>query len=251
MAKRRRRVREVIRKVGEAIASGPIDIAFAGIGENGHLAFNDPPADFETRAPYLVVKLDEACRMQQVGEGWFGGLGEVPVEAISMSVRQIHGCAGNHRCGAGRAQGRGGEDMFRGRDLADGSGFDFAFPRSRRRFTSTGIQRLAQRTDARSIRGASMTRRPGLRSTAQRANGGSAPAEFRTALVDWRDSVCVHGHQLYRPADAVDSRAISEAGFSLDEHRLREHRDRVSRWRIRLGRRFAGGRSIVSARDAD
>lgn len=82
-------VREVIRKVGEAIASGPIDVAFAGIGENGHLAFNDPPADFETRAPYLVVKLDEACRMQQVGEGWFGGLGEVPVEAISMSVRQI------------------------------------------------------------------------------------------------------------------------------------------------------------------
>ncbi|MGC1903360.1 MAG: glucosamine-6-phosphate deaminase [Candidatus Acidiferrum sp.] len=82
-------VREVIRKVGEAIASGPIDIAFAGIGENGHLAFNDPPADFETCAPYLLVKLDEACRMQQVGEGWFGGLGEVPIEAISMSVRQI------------------------------------------------------------------------------------------------------------------------------------------------------------------
>jgi glucosamine-6-phosphate deaminase len=82
-------VREVIRKVGEAIASGPIDVAFAGIGENGHLAFNDPPADFETSAPYLLVKLDEACRMQQVGEGWFGGLGEVPIEAISMSVRQI------------------------------------------------------------------------------------------------------------------------------------------------------------------
>jgi glucosamine-6-phosphate deaminase len=82
-------VRGVIRKVGEAIASGPIDVAFAGIGENGHLAFNDPPADFETREPYLLVKLDEACRMQQVGEGWFGGLDEVPIEAISMSVRQI------------------------------------------------------------------------------------------------------------------------------------------------------------------
>jgi len=60
-----------------------------GIGENGHLAFNDPPADFETEEPYLVVELDEACRRQQLGEGWFGSLDEVPGRAISMSVRQI------------------------------------------------------------------------------------------------------------------------------------------------------------------
>jgi glucosamine-6-phosphate deaminase len=64
-------------------------MTFAGIGENGHLAFNDPPADFETEEPYLVVELDEACRRQQVGEGWFGDISEVPRQAISMSVRQI------------------------------------------------------------------------------------------------------------------------------------------------------------------
>src|SRR5436190_10614776 len=61
----------VRRTVGAAIASAPIDVAFVGIGENTHLAFNDPPADFETTEPYLVVALDEACRRQQVGEGWF------------------------------------------------------------------------------------------------------------------------------------------------------------------------------------
>ena len=81
--------RVVARRVGEELASAPIDLAFVGIGENGHLAFNDPPADFETEEPYLVVRLDEACRRQQVGEGWFGDISEVPVEAISMSVRQI------------------------------------------------------------------------------------------------------------------------------------------------------------------
>ena len=62
---------EVVRRVGKDLASAPIDIAFLGIGENGHLAFNDPPADFEIEDPYLIVTLDEACRMQQVGEAWF------------------------------------------------------------------------------------------------------------------------------------------------------------------------------------
>jgi glucosamine-6-phosphate deaminase len=81
--------REVARRVGAAIREGPVDVAFAGIGENGHLAFNDPPADFETEEPYLVVELDEACRRQQVGEGWFRDISEVPRQAISMSVRQI------------------------------------------------------------------------------------------------------------------------------------------------------------------
>jgi glucosamine-6-phosphate deaminase len=76
-------------KVGEIIQKHPIDVAFVGIGENGHLAFNDPPADFETEEPYLVVELDEACRRQQLGEGWFPTLGDVPQRAISMSVRQI------------------------------------------------------------------------------------------------------------------------------------------------------------------
>jgi glucosamine-6-phosphate deaminase len=79
----------VIRNVGDALQKAPIDVAFVGIGENGHLAFNDPPANFETEEPYLVVTLDEACRRQQLGEGWFGNLSEVPRQAISMSVRQI------------------------------------------------------------------------------------------------------------------------------------------------------------------
>jgi glucosamine-6-phosphate deaminase len=81
--------REVILRTGESLNLAPIDIAFAGIGENGHLAFNDPPADFQTEEPYVIVHLDEACRRQQVGEGWFKDLSEVPRQAISMSVRQI------------------------------------------------------------------------------------------------------------------------------------------------------------------
>lgn len=77
------------RRVGKLIRKHPIDVCFAGIGENGHLAFNDPPADFRTTAPYIVVDLDEACRKQQLGEGWFRSLKEVPKKAISMSIRQI------------------------------------------------------------------------------------------------------------------------------------------------------------------
>src|SRR3954468_4076322 len=79
----------VAREVGAKLASAPVDVAFVGIGENGHLAFNDPPADFETADPYLVVNLDEACRRQQMGEGWFATLEDVPRTALSMSVRQI------------------------------------------------------------------------------------------------------------------------------------------------------------------
>ncbi len=76
-------------RLSRSIAEHPIDLAFIGIGENGHLAFNDPPADFETEAPYIVVELDEACRKQQLGEGWFKSLDDVPRKAISMSVKQI------------------------------------------------------------------------------------------------------------------------------------------------------------------
>jgi glucosamine-6-phosphate deaminase len=76
-------------RLAALITAAPIDLCLCGIGENGHLAFNDPPADFTTTAPYLVVNLDEACRRQQVGEGWFGGLDDVPSQAISMSIHQI------------------------------------------------------------------------------------------------------------------------------------------------------------------
>ena len=80
---------EVVYRVSSHLQSAPVDTVFVGIGENGHLAFNDPPADFQTENPYLIVNLDEACRRQQVGEGWFSNLSEVPAKAISMSVRQI------------------------------------------------------------------------------------------------------------------------------------------------------------------
>jgi glucosamine-6-phosphate deaminase len=77
------------RRLGKIIAKHPIDVAFLGIGENGHIAFNDPPADFQTAKPYLVVNLDEGCRKQQLGEGWFPSFKDVPKRAISMSPKQI------------------------------------------------------------------------------------------------------------------------------------------------------------------
>src|SRR5690606_4832835 len=82
-------IKEVCDKLGHLIQAHPIDVALVGIGENGHLAFNDPPADFETQLPYIVVELDAACRQQQLGEGWFKSIDEVPDRAISMSINQI------------------------------------------------------------------------------------------------------------------------------------------------------------------
>jgi glucosamine-6-phosphate deaminase len=79
----------VIEQVSAEIRKGPIDVAFAGVGENGHLAFNDPPANFDTEEAYIVVNLDEACRKQQLGEGWFPTLEAVPQQAISMTIHQL------------------------------------------------------------------------------------------------------------------------------------------------------------------
>lgn len=78
-----------VTRVGDALQQRLISVAFIGIGENGHLAFNDPPADLTTDKPYLVVELDEACRKQQVGEGWFASVADVPTHAVSMSIPQI------------------------------------------------------------------------------------------------------------------------------------------------------------------
>lgn len=77
------------KRLGNLIQEHSIDVALIGIGENGHLAFNDPPADFETEEPYIIVQLDERCKKQQMGEGWFQSVDEVPQSAISMSVKQI------------------------------------------------------------------------------------------------------------------------------------------------------------------
>lgn len=80
---------DVIREVSQEFRRAPVDVAFVGVGENGHLAFNDPPADFDSDQPYAVVSLDEACRRQQLNEGWFSSLEHVPKRAISMTIRQI------------------------------------------------------------------------------------------------------------------------------------------------------------------
>jgi len=80
-----------MKALSEEISKAPVDVAFIGIGENGHIAFNDPPADFETEEPFLLVTLD-ACRRQQVGEGWFPTFDDVPEQAITASVRQILKC---------------------------------------------------------------------------------------------------------------------------------------------------------------
>jgi glucosamine-6-phosphate deaminase len=82
-------VAATIQRIGEFVVQRTIDVALVGIGENGHLAFNDPPANFDTEDPYIIVDLDQACRRQQVGEGWFASLDDVPKQAISMSIRQI------------------------------------------------------------------------------------------------------------------------------------------------------------------
>lgn len=82
------------RRIGNIIKDAPIDVAFVGIGENGHLAFNDPPADFNTEDPYIIVNLDDQCRKQQYAEGWFKAIGDVPGQAISMSIKQI--CKSKH-----------------------------------------------------------------------------------------------------------------------------------------------------------
>lgn len=80
---------EECKRLNQLIFAHPIDVAFIGIGENGHLAFNDPPADFDTAEPFIIVQMDNACRQQQVNEGWFRHLDEVPTRAISMSISQI------------------------------------------------------------------------------------------------------------------------------------------------------------------
>jgi glucosamine-6-phosphate deaminase len=80
---------KLMKRIGDKLQLAPIDVAFVGVGENGHLAFNDPPADFDTQEPYALVTLDDACRRQQLNEGWFPTFNDVPKQAISMTIQQI------------------------------------------------------------------------------------------------------------------------------------------------------------------
>ncbi len=84
--------KECIAKLTEEIRKSPIDIGLIGIGENGHIAFNDPPADFDTKEAYIIVNLDERCKKQQMGEGWFATIDDVPKQAVSMTPYQIMEC---------------------------------------------------------------------------------------------------------------------------------------------------------------
>ena len=84
--------KECIATLTEEIRKSPIDIGLIGIGENGHIAFNDPPADFDTREAYIIVNLDERCKKQQMGEGWFPTIDDVPKQAVSMTTYQIMQC---------------------------------------------------------------------------------------------------------------------------------------------------------------
>ena len=80
---------EILEELGKELNRKPVDVAVIGIGENGHIAFNDPPADFEEERAYKIVQLDQRCRQQQVNEGWFDTINDVPEEAMTMSVREI------------------------------------------------------------------------------------------------------------------------------------------------------------------
>lgn len=82
-------VEENLRQLTKEVRRAPIDVALIGIGENGHIAFNDPPADFDTEEAYMVVELEERCKKQQMGEGWFATIDDVPDRAITMTVNQI------------------------------------------------------------------------------------------------------------------------------------------------------------------
>ena len=79
-------------EISKKLLEKPVDLGLIGIGENGHIAFNDPPADFKTTEPYILVNLNDTCKKQQVGEGWFATVNDVPMQAVSMSVHQIMQC---------------------------------------------------------------------------------------------------------------------------------------------------------------
>jgi len=83
---------EMMAKLTAEVRKAPIDVGLIGIGENAHIAFNDPPADFDSEEAFIIVNLDEACRNQQFGEGWFPSLNDVPAQAVTMTVREILKC---------------------------------------------------------------------------------------------------------------------------------------------------------------
>jgi glucosamine-6-phosphate deaminase len=103
---------EKVKELSKEISKEPIDLGLIGIGENAHIAFNDPPADFDTKDPYIIVNLDEDCKSQQVREGWFESVDKVPNQAISMSVHQIMSCKAIISCVPHQVKAKAIKDVF-------------------------------------------------------------------------------------------------------------------------------------------
>ena len=178
--------------VGAAIARAPIDVAFVGIGENGHLAFNDPPADFETTEPYLVVTLDEACRRQQVGEGWFATIDDVPTPRDLDVGAPDPGGARDPGDRPGRAQGRGGAGGADRTDHAGRAGVDPAHAREHHALPRRASASLVDPTPCRAFRPAdrdhARRRTPspalsGLRTSASTATTASSGTTLATTRI--------------------------------------------------------------------
>ena len=198
---------QAVRGVGKDLASAPIDIAFLGIGENGHIAFNDPPADFETEEPYIIVNLDEACRRQQVGEAWFANISQVPKQAISMSVRQILKAKEILAVVPDTRKAQAVKLCFEGSIRPDGAGIDFAHAPQRHRLSGQEVSvavgaGVAEPTEGRSTGdGRALV----VSQSTPMATAGKPTAHTRhslLALVDRSDTVRLHRHQLHRPANA-------------------------------------------------
>ncbi len=107
-------IEENIARLSEELLKEPVDLGFIGIGENAHIAFNDPPADFNTQKPYIIVKLNEACKAQQVREGWFAALSDVPERAVTMSVNRILECKRIISCVPGSVKAKAVKDALSG-----------------------------------------------------------------------------------------------------------------------------------------
>ena len=198
--------------VGPGISAAPIDVAFVGIGENSHLAFNDPPADFDTREPYIVVSLDDACRRQQFGEGWFPTLADVPIagdfdvgppdpRGASHPLHRARRCARRKPCAR----------RWKGPSPTR------CPPRSCRRTRRDAVPRHGVGASLLKREAPARRRRPRL------------TASCLPSLVHRRPALSLDRHQLHRSPDAQRAGAAPEDGVPLDELRLRADAHRVPR----------------------
>ena len=204
-----------VRDVGQQLTSAPIDVAFVGVGENGHLAFNDPPADFEVEDPYIVVKLDEACRQQQVGEGWFADLSKVPTHALSMSVKQILKAREILAVVPDKRKAAAVQACLEGRDRPDDARIDFEAASEGDDLSGPRVVVIAEcRSEAAAAEGIESRRSVSEPGNSDIQPMARAPRPI-PSLRWWIGGTVVrfHGHQLHRPADAFPSCALPETQY--------------------------------------